>query len=64
LEDTWGRRLSVVPLATLKDAPAYLEWHYPQIAVQFTVNPHGQATFTVADRIVVVTDYAPSYLLD
>jgi hypothetical protein len=64
LEDTMGRRLSVLPFATLKRAKDYLEWHYPQETVRLTVDPRGQANFIVGGTTVVVTDYVPPYTLD
>jgi hypothetical protein len=60
LEDTTGRRLSVLPFATLKGAKDYLEWHYPQETVHLTVDPRGQARFTVAGTTLIVSDYAPA----
>ena len=60
LEDPTGRRLSILPFATLKGAQEYLEWHYPQEPVRLTVDPRGQATFTVAGSTVVVTNYTHS----
>ena len=64
LEDTTGRRLSVLPFATLKGAKDYLEWHYPQEPVYLTVDLHGQPRFTVAGTTVVVTAYAHPYGLN
>jgi hypothetical protein len=56
LADPTGRRLSILPLATLQGAQAYLEWHYPQEPVRLTVDPGGQARFTVAGTTVVVSE--------
>ena len=60
LKDVIGRPLSVFPFATLEGAKEYLEWHYPQETVCLTVDPHGQARFTVAGTTVVVTPYTDS----
>lgn len=57
LEDATGRPVSVLPFATLKDVKAYLEWHYPEAPVRLGVDPRGQARFTVADCMVLATDY-------
>ena len=57
LEDTTGRRLSVLPFATLKGAKDYLEWHYPQETVHLTVDPRGQARFTMVGTTLSVSDY-------